>query len=615
MDRRGVKRAVAVTAVAVLAALGLVGCVTLPRHVERPVSRARLDTQATALGQLVAPAVAAHPMESGFLLYNNGRGALQARVALADVAQSSIDAQYFQWAGDEVGRALLDHVLAAADRGVRVRLLIDDYNAKGYDLGFATLAAHPNIEVRVFNPFARGRLRLPQFLGRFTELNHRMHNKMFVVDGQVAVVGGRNLTDDYFGMGTVLNFRDFDLLAIGAVVPQAEGAFDRYWNSEWAYPIGALRRRASAEELRQARARFEAHVAAGRATFPYPLPRDRAEAMAWLEQFRGQVTWAPAEVVYDDPSLMAKPIHGQITAVARRMIALAEGARREIVVENAYFIPDKELTVLRSLRARGVVVRLLTNSLATTDEVKVNAAYSKSRAELAALGVTLFEMKPDAASRAIYVARPSVSKARLALHGKAAVFDRRVVFLGSFNLDPRSRSLDTEAVFVVHSPELAAQLLEAMALDFEPANAWRIGHVVGSRRVAWLSEWLDRTDVETRDPAGYAATGARAQSLAWLPVTRGEVDALEQRGLQNKRIGAILLGAGAGIAAVGTGLMIDGAWDNGCHPHQGFECGASALSIPGVTTTIIGVTAIIPGVFIFSDGARDVARARALRGR
>lgn len=397
---------------------------------------------------------------------------------------------------------------------MRVRLLIDDYNAKGHDLAFETLAAHPNIEVRVFNPFARGRLRLPQFAGRFTELNHRMHNKMFIVDGQAAIVGGRNLTDEYFGLGKTINYRDFDLLAIGPVVPQAERAFDRDWNSEWAYPTGALRRRSSPAELREARARFEAKLAAERATFPHPLPRDSGEALAWLEQFRGQVTWAPAEVVWDDPSLMAKPLRGQVTAVAQRMLALAEQSRREIVVENAYFIPDKKLTVLKTLRGRGVEVRLLTSSLATTDVVQVNAAYSKSRPEMAEIGITLYEMKPDAASRAIYFARPSSSRARLALHGKAAVFDRRVVFLGSFNLDPRSRYLDTEAVFVVHSPELAAQVLEAMALDFEAANAWRIGYDVRSGRAVWLSDWRDRVDVETRDPAGLWRR--IAQSLAKL---------------------------------------------------------------------------------------------------
>ena len=181
-------------------ALAAIGC-GLPKNVVRSRSSALVDTRNTTLGELTVPAEAKHPGESGFLLFNTGAGAIQARVAMADVAQSSIDAQYFEWGRDTIGQVLLDRIMAAADRGVRVRLLIDDYWAIGYDLSFETIATHRNIEVRVFNPFARGRMRETQLLGRFTELNRRMHNKLFVADGQVAIVGGRNLIDNYFGLG------------------------------------------------------------------------------------------------------------------------------------------------------------------------------------------------------------------------------------------------------------------------------------------------------------------------------------------------------------------------------------------------------------------------------
>jgi len=505
---------------AALAALALVGCAMLPKHIDRPVSMARADTRDTTLGRLIAPAAAAHAPQSGFVLYNTGEGAIQARVALAEVAQATIDAQYFEWAGDDIGRALLARVIAAADRGVRVRLLIDDYNTKGHDLAFEALAAHPNISVRVFNPFARGRLRFSQFIGRFTEINHRMHNKMFVVDGQAAVVGGRNLTNDYFGLGRTLDFRDFDLLAIGAVVADTEAAFDKYWNSQWAYPIGALRKPPSHAELARELGRFHARVEADRATFPYALPRDPAEALAWIEQFRGQVIWAPAEVVYDDPSVMARPLHDQITLVARRFMALVDAARQQVVAENAYLIPHDDLTMLRSLRARGVEVQILTNSLASNDVVLVNAAYSKTRPAIARLGAALYEMKPWAVSRALYIAQPTTSHAHLALHAKAAVFDREIVFLGSFNLDPRSMYLDTEAVFVVHSPVLAARVLDAFATDFDAANAWHIGHVVGKNDAAWITDRPGRTDeVEPHDPAGFWRRVARSLARL-LPVRK-----------------------------------------------------------------------------------------------
>jgi putative cardiolipin synthase len=479
----------------------LAGCAALPKHVERPVSKSLLDTRQTALGHLVAPAVDSHPGESGFLLYNTADGAIRARMALADVAQSSIDAQYFMWASDRLGRALLAHVLAAADRGVRVRLLIDDYHDAGRDLALATLDAHPNVEVRVFNPFVRGRLRLPQFIGRFAELNRRMHNKLFIVDGQAAIVGGRNITDDYFGLGHEIDFRDFDLLAIGQVVPHAAWGFDRYWNSRWAYPITALRKRARAEDYRRGRERFDARVASERATFPYAQPRDAAEAMSWLEHFRGQVVWGQAEVIFDDPDRMGGAAGPGSDAVGNKLRALAEQARREIVIENAYLIPNKELPGLRKLVKRGVHLRLLTNSLASTDEVMVNAHYAKARTAMVDLGISLYEMKPWAASRILYIAQPT-RPAHLSLHGKAAVIDREIVFLGSFNLDPRSLRLDTEVAYVVYSEALAQQLLEAFATDFEPANAWHIGRVTGKKDAAWLSEWPDgRVDVEPHDPA------------------------------------------------------------------------------------------------------------------
>ncbi len=483
-----------------LVALVASGCAGLPTNVVRPPSSALLDTRHTTLGELTTPAAAQHPGESGFLLFNTGEGGIQARVAMAEVAKSSIDAQYFQWGRDTVGRVLLERLIAAADRGVRVRLLIDDYWAIGYDLAFQAIDAHPNIDVRVFNPFVRPRTRVMQLVGRFTELNRRMHNKLFVADGQVAVVGGRNLIDDYFGLGEEICYRDFDLLAIGPVVSQTETAFDSYWNSQWTYPISSLVTPASQAERDQALERFSVRVAADRATFPYALPHEDA-ALAWLRQFEGKVVWGPAELVNDDPSSVANPFDAPPGVVWNKMAALATQAEHEIVLENAYLLPNAEMPTVHALRERGVVLRMLTNSLATTDEVPVNAHYANRRSQLVDLGVELYEMKPDAASRELYIARPATSKARLALHGKAAVFDRKTVFIGSFNLDPRSQNLDTEMVFVVYSPQLAAQFLDAFATDFAPENAWRIADVVDEDDVAWITQQPARPLVEPHDPA------------------------------------------------------------------------------------------------------------------
>jgi putative cardiolipin synthase len=476
-------------------------CATLPR--QRPPASFALAGTGTTLSRTVAPAIAAHPGASGLALLNSGESAIQARVALAALAQSSIDAQYYSWATDTIGRVLLDRIMAAADRGVRVRLLVDDYESTGHDTAFEVLDAHPNIEVRVFNPFARGWMRLLQLLGRFNELNRRMHNKLFVADGQVAVVGGRNLTDDYFGLGKKLGFRDFDLLAIGPVVAQTEGSFDHYWNSQWAYPIHALRKPSPPVKQARARDRFDASLREDLARFPYALPHDPNEALAGLEQLRGNEIWAPAEVVYDDPQTMANPARSPPGLVWNKMVALARQAEHEVVAENAYLVPQqKKAPGYRELCARGVTVRLLTNSLASTDVVPVNAHYASTRPELVDMGIELYEVKPWAASRQLYIAHASSSKAHLALHGKAAVFDRKTVFIGSFNLDPRSAALDTETVLVIESRELAEQFLQAFATDFEPANAWRIGKVAGKHKVAWITEQPAQLVVEPHDPAG-----------------------------------------------------------------------------------------------------------------
>jgi cardiolipin synthase C len=285
------------------------------------------------------------------------------------------------------------------------------------------------------------------------------------------------------------------------VVSQAEAAFDRYWNSQWTYPISALVKPPSQAELDRTLNRFSQRVAAARATFPYALPHDRDTALAWLRQFRDKGVWGPAELVCDDPNSVANPADAPPGVVWNKMHALVMQAEHEVVVENTYFMPRPKMPDVHAFRERGVKLRILTNSLASTDMIPVNAHYANSRPELVDLGVELYEVKPHAASRELYCARPATSKAHLALHGKAAVFDRKTVFIGSFNLDPRSMNLDTEMAYVVQSPQLAAQVLDAVAIDFAPENAWRIADVVGTGDVAWITEQPARPLVEPHDPA------------------------------------------------------------------------------------------------------------------
>ena len=276
---------------ALVVALTLSSC-ALPKNVVRPFSAAIVTTGEDDAGALVADAVAAHPGESGFSLYNTGEKGIQARVALTDVAQSSIDAQYYMWASDAIGRVLLERIIAAADRGVRVRLLIDDFDIDGpRHSPSRRCRPTPTSRCASSTPTRAAGCASSSTSGRFNELNRRMHNKMFVADGQVAVVGGRNLTDDYFGMGKKLDFRDFDLLAVGPVVAQAEGSFDHYWNSALGLSdqlaAQAVDRRRSC--WRRADASTPESPRIG--PLPYQLPRDRNEALAWLEPVHRDAIW------------------------------------------------------------------------------------------------------------------------------------------------------------------------------------------------------------------------------------------------------------------------------------------------------------------------------------
>src|SRR5262249_52160348 len=351
----------------------------------RPPSSALVDTHHTTLGELTAPAQPKHPGQSGFLLFNTGEGAIQARVAMAELAQSSIDAMYFQWGRDTVGRVLLDRMIAAAPQhgGPRLQPIRAREDARHAVAGALHRAQPPHAQQAV-------RRRRPAGGRRWTQL-----------------------IDDYFGLGKEICYRDFDLLAMGPVVSQAEAAFDQYWNSQWAYPISSLVKPPSQAEADRELHRFSERVAAHRANFPYALPHDRDTALAFLVQFRRKGIWCPAELVYDDPNSVANPAEAPPGRVWKKVNELAMQAQHEIVIENPYLLPEPKMPTVRALRERGVQLRMLTNSLGTADEVPLNAHYAKARPEMVDLGVELYEVKPYAASRALYIARPATSKARL----------------------------------------------------------------------------------------------------------------------------------------------------------------------------------------------------------
>ena len=437
----------------------------------RTVSTAFEGFAATRLGQFFGPAADEHPGLSGFSLLSHGREAFIVRLALADLAERSLDMQYYVWDGDTTGRIVVDHVMKAADRGVRVRLLVDDPYYKASDSIKACLDAHPNVEIRLFNPLTNRRWSILDFIFDFGRVNRRMHNKLMVADNAAAIVGGRNIGDIYYGVNTIANYRDLDVLAAGPVVRDLSGVFDQYWNSPSTVPIAAIVDRAhGAADLDGILVRLHEAIAA--ADYPYPIDQDLDELVAQSAELRDNLVWAPGQIVADDPESIApgKESDDVIEFIRERIAKLKE----ELLVESPYFVlPAGAQATVKALHERNVRVRVLTNSLASNDMLPAHSGYAKTRRRLLKNGMELYELRPDTDAF-----RPGWSllsgRSPAALHTKAMAFDGEAVFIGSFNLDPRSAVINTEAGLYIESPELAKKLTAYMATGVVPANSYRV---------------------------------------------------------------------------------------------------------------------------------------------
>ena len=437
----------------------------------RTLSTAFDDPASTRLGQFFGPAADKHPGLSGFSLLSRGREAFIVRLALADLAERSLDMQYYMWDGDTTGRIVVDHVMKAADRGVRVRLLVDDPFYKDSDSVKACLDAHPNVEIRLFNPLTNRRWSILDFIFDFGRVNRRMHNKLMVADSAAAIVGGRNIGDIYYGVSAIANYRDLDVLAVGPVVRDLSGVFDQYWNSPSTVPIAAIVDRAhDADDLCAIMVHLREAIAA--ADYPYPINQDLDELAARGAELRDNLVWARGQIVADDPDSIAPGKESDdVTEFIRGRIAKLEG---ELLVESPYFVlPAGAQATVKALHERNVRVRVLTNSLASNDMLPAHSGYAKTRRRLLRNGMELYELRPDTNAF-----RPGWSllsaRSRAALHAKAMAFDGEAVFIGSFNLDPRSAVINTEAGLYIESPELAKELTAYMATGIVPANSYRV---------------------------------------------------------------------------------------------------------------------------------------------
>lgn len=472
---------------ALLWALALTGCASLPPPQPRAPEAAFASPQSTSLGRLAAAAAPA-PDVSGFRLLISGEDAFGALAALIDRAEHSLDLQYYLIRSDPSSRALMRRVRAAADRGVRVRLLLDDLNTTGQDAGLLRFTAHPHVEVRLYNPFPAGRVstvgRVMASLTDVTRINQRMHNKMLVADNALAVTGGRNIGDAYFVNSKASNFLDIDFLVAGPAVRSLSTTFDAFWNSPTAYPVEAVADRPDPET-----------------TPPTPVAQPATSVPGSLAQAIGRgelgLVWADARVLADAPMKTAA-MNGDLASLLR-------AARQEVIIISPYFVPGpRGVAFARELSERGVKLRVLTNSLASTDAAVVHVGYARYREALLALGVELHELRPHLDGQPN--AALAFGSSQASLHAKVVVVDGAVALVGSMNMDPRSQRLNTEMGVLVRSPQIAQQLVQVFN-EVTTSSTYRLS-LAEDQTLRWTSTGPNPR-VSTREP----------EASAWLRFT------------------------------------------------------------------------------------------------
>ncbi|MEM6051114.1 phospholipase D family protein [Erwinia sp. P7711] len=423
------------------------------------------------LTRAVSPLVENHPEHSGIHPLEDGLDAFAARYLLMSMAEHTLDIQYYIWQNDMSGRLLFSAVLEAADRGVKVRLLLDDNNTMGLDETLSQLSKHKNIQIRLFNPFSFRTLRALGYLTDFARLNRRMHNKSFTVDGEATIVGGRNVGDEYFGAGEAPLFSDLDVLAIGPVVREVEKDFERYWMSRAVEPFNKV------VDINEERAQAAVRLPEAWSSDPQ-VERylERIHASSFVTQLEAgdlPLIWAKTRLLSDDPRKgLGKAKAGSL--LPQRMLEVIGKPQSQFDIISAYFVPTRAgVAQLLSLVRNGVKIAILTNSLAANDVSIVHAGYAKWRKKLLRHGITLYELKPHSDSREAPHDRGLTGNSGSSLHAKTFSVDNEKVFIGSFNFDPRSAMLNTEMGFVIESETLASSIHQRFIRQIQE-RAWTL---------------------------------------------------------------------------------------------------------------------------------------------
>ena len=505
-----------------LVALTLAACATLPTERSAVPSYAFTDTADTTLGRNSARTLAGLPGPNGVHLLSRGQNAFLARLVLAEMAERSLDAQYFIWHGDDTGQLLIAAFLRAADRGVRVRVLIDDVGSAPNDTRLLLLDQHRNVEVRLFNPLASRFARSLGMMFDFARTNRRMHNKSFTADNQFTIVGGRNIGDEYFEADSDVDFSDLDALTAGAAVADVSRLFDRYWNSPATYAINDLTTvRPGAEAYAEARASLQEFENTQRGLAYAQALRESTLAQ---ELRAGRITFTAAtiRVLADDPAKVERPDEDRSKNLQPQLLPEFAGLRNQLVLVSPYFVPgEKGVESLRRLRERGVRVRVLTNSLASTDEVAAYAGYAKYQRALLEAGIELYEFSPTAVREGSGKRRPKADdephgsgRSRAALHAKVLIFDCRTFFVGSMNLDPRSAFTNTEIGLMVDAPAEAAQLCAKLDRTL-PQGAYRL-ELREAQPGETQIEWVGVEDAREVRYASAPGTSAWRRFQSWF---------------------------------------------------------------------------------------------------
>lgn len=510
-DRRCVLKGVAALVIVAAAASA---CAPLPPLEPRTASVAMTDTGATQLGRALAPLAAQHPGLSGIHSLLGGRDAFAARVLLARAAERSLDIQYYIWRNDLTGVLMLDELRSAALRGVRVRLLLDDNNTAGLDPVLSALGREPNIEVRLFNPFAMRQWRPLGYLTDFRRLNRRMHNKSFTADSQATIVGGRNVGDEYFGAAGDMLFIDLDVMAVGTVVDAVSHDFDRYWNSASAYPVAKLVApgEVPAVDLGKRAAELRSQPEAQRYL-------EAVRTLPFVEQLKQgslPLEWSRTRLVSDNPA----KVLGKADPADRMAVQLSQlwdKPEQALDIVSPYFVPGRKgVDALVSAARDGAKVRVLTNSLEATDVAAVHAGYAKWRHELLRAGVTLLELRRSVGPGLPESGRGRFGSSASSLHAKTFAVDGRSIFIGSFNLDQRSIDLNTEMGFVIDSTVLARQLHKQLD-EGTPSRAYEV-KLDQNGKLYWLERSGDTVRRHDEEPGVSIWKRAGVRALSFLPI-------------------------------------------------------------------------------------------------